>query len=306
MRLGFEIPDGYHLDFEEYLFNTGEHRKTQSETGWRSFYLIDDEKKLVKASCHLNEKNRILKSPYSATFGGIDFSDNLTKEDLKNYLGEIDAYLKKEEFEQIAITLAPSIYNEARYSKLHQALSDNGYELKESIPVSAIYVDEKSFDSKVNTTKKKVLRRTKSLEVQKMTLDDYPLIYKCIHQSKEEKQYNLSMTELELKKVIDSCSERIKQYAVFVGGEMAAAMICMQIASNILYVFYSGHLPKFDKQSPLVQLYQFVYNDCKSNGIRMIDLGSSQEDGKPKQSLLDFKASLGAHKGLKVNFIKKL
>lgn len=303
MRLGQQIPDGYHLDFEEYLFNTLGHRTTQTASGWRSFYLIDDEKKLVTASWHLHCSDNKCKNPYRATFGGIDFSNKLSIDQLSIFIREVCNQLSGSAIE---VVLAPSIHDQDSSSKLLHTILENGFSINRSMLVSALEVDDKSFESKINATKRNILNKSELIEVSQLPLNKYPDVYNCIEKSQTERNYSLSLTVEELKKIIENNARHFQFYGAYIGDQMVAAIIIIMVRSDINYVFYAGHLKEYDKLSPLIKLYGKIYKDCQRSNVRLIDLGSSEEDGSTKQSLLDFKSSLGAECGIKLTLIKQL
>lgn len=306
MRLSHEIPEGYEFGFEEYLFNELSHRKTQSEHGWKSFYLINDQKRKILASWHINFNNKKGFSPLKATFGGIDFSIELTHKDLSKFIRNVIGELKSYDCGELEVTLAPSIHNQNLFSKQFQSLIENNFILKSSMLVSAIAVNHDSFESKINATKRNLLRRSEDITSRIIPIDNFHEVYGCINQSQIERNYKLSMSESQLEKVIDSNKDRLLLFGVYKNGKIIGAIISMLVLKDILYIFYAGHLKEYDKQSPLIKLYETVYIKCQELNIRLIDLGSSEENGITKHSLVHFKNSLGAVNGLKVKVMRNL
>ena len=109
--LSFEVPEGYKFDFEEYLFNTEKHRLTQAKEGWKSFYWLDEKRKLVKASFHVHIDRNMAKSPYRATFGGIDFSPRLSQRHLTEFVKGFESILAEHGVQIFEISSSPQRYD---------------------------------------------------------------------------------------------------------------------------------------------------------------------------------------------------
>jgi hypothetical protein len=155
--LSSEFPEGYKFDFQEYLFNTERHRLTQAKEGWKSFYWLDEKKKLVKASFHVHIDGNMAKSPFRATFGGIDFSSKLSFRQLSEYLRLVDNELERLSLEHIEIKMAPQNYGNTKFTFLFQALSDINYSVLYSQIVSSWKVDNSHFSDLINSTKRQSL-----------------------------------------------------------------------------------------------------------------------------------------------------
>jgi hypothetical protein len=88
--------------------------------------------------------------------------------------------------------------------------------------------------------------------------------------------------------------------------KMVAASISIRVNENVLYTFYYDHLRAYDSVTPIVFLCDGLYNFCQKNQLSLLDLGTSNPNGKLNQSLLDFKLSLGAVPSPKLTFQKVL
>ena len=67
-----------------------------------------------------------------------------------------------------------------------------------------------------------------------------------------------------------------------------------------------GFVDRVVSTGDVVKLMEGVYNYSQTEGINLIDLGTSSLNGKPNFSLLDFKLHLGATPTQKLTFQKNL
>jgi hypothetical protein len=88
--------------------------------------------------------------------------------------------------------------------------------------------------------------------------------------------------------------------------QLVAANISIQVNSRVLYNFYHDHLSSYDALSPVVLLNKGLYQICQQRKLDLLDLGTSQIDGRLNESLLNFKLKLGAQPSNKLTFVKNL
>ena len=302
------VPEGYTFTFEEHLFNTEAHRLTQAAEGWRSFYLLHDKKRQVLASWHVHVGADMASSPYRATFGGPDFNNRLQYSQLNGYVSDVNDYLAKLSISQVQIILPPELYNAELYSSVVQALFENGYQLSKSAIDAAISVSHGAFKPTLHRGNKRKL--TKSVEagfkVSQVQLDQLASVYQLLLQNRSEKGYRLSLNFEELSQLVKQFPTRFLLYAVYDGVMMIAAACCIKVRSDVLYVFYAGHTKQYNSYSPLVLLYDGIYEDCQRQAIRLIDLGTSATESGTDQNLLIAKLRMGAKASLKTTWIKQL
>ncbi len=306
--LSANLPEGYVFSFEEYLFNRQEHRTTQIASGWQDFYWLDKKKRLVVASFHCHLHDGIAVSPFSATFGGIDFDEKLPLRSLSLFVENINKELQVKGAKQITITMAPQNYNNAKFILLFQTLVDNGYGLRNSKVASTLPVDQNVFVDKIHRSERYKLKQAHKREYifNIESYESYNAIYQFLAFCRNEREIVLSMSEKELDKVIRALPSMFQLFSLSEGSKIIAAAICVNISSDILYIFYSGHLKAYNKQSPVVMLHEGIYRYAQSKKVRLIDFGTSHGDVKTDHDLLDFKQFIGCILGLKVSLERNL
>ena len=106
--------DGYKRQYEPSLYNLELHRMLQRNTGWNSFYLLDKKNKQAEAEFHICLEGNQGKSPFRSPYGGIEFSDQLSEEDLHAFGRVILEQLTEK---QITIIPAPEAYDPQHFSR---------------------------------------------------------------------------------------------------------------------------------------------------------------------------------------------
>ncbi len=305
--LSSTVPIGYHFDFQEYLFNTERHRLTQAKEGWKSFYWLDEKKKLIQASFHVHIDRNTAQSPFRATFGGVDFSSKLSQRHLTEFIREVETVLNDWKIQVIEIITCPQIYHSNKFSQQFQALVDNGFELRQSALASCIRVSKKiQFGEILEKANRKRLQKTSNLNFNLLPISELENVYNLIYKSRKVKDYELSLSLTQLGAVVNNLNEEFLLFGVYRDTTLIAAAICLRVSQKALYLFYADHLKEFEDLAPSVFLYSEIYKYCQQNNFELLDLGTSSENGITKFGLLEFKKSIGAVPSLKPTFFKQL
>ncbi len=88
--------------------------------------------------------------------------------------------------------------------------------------------------------------------------------------------------------------------------EIIAACIAILPDDSTCYTLYYDQDLTYKSTSPNVFLLEGIYNWCKTNHIKRIDLGSAHIDNKPNIGLQDFKLNAGAYPSAKLTLYKEL
>lgn len=300
------VPEGYSFAFQEYLFNSLEHRNTQSKTGWQSFYLLDEVQKKVHASWHIHINGNHANSPLKATFGGPEFSKGIPGESLIEFFEQVDQSLISHGVKTCCVTLAPELLNKGHFDQCRKAFNKLGYLEQEQKVHASIPVENDEFRSIVHRGARTKLNKAEKLgfrysEVKK---ENWVSVYDCLYQNRQEKGRRLSLSKDQVKNLVDIIPNSLLFSEVINGDEMIAASISLRVRSDVLYVFYFGHVSRYDMYSPVVYLINGLYDYCKNEGITQLDLGTSATENGTDEGLLNFKKSLGAQTGLKISMMK--
>ncbi|QSE97687.1 GNAT family N-acetyltransferase [Fulvivirga lutea] len=292
------VPEGYKFTFQEYLFNTQTHRLTQAQSNWRSFYLLDEKRKAVLASWHLHVNEGVAKSPYKATFGGFDFSEQLTLDSLSHFIGKVSSAV----VEPIEVILAPENLNPQKFTISRQSLLECGFDVVRSQVNATISVTDQQFEEIIHKSERKKLKKSirEGLTSKKLDFEDFHGVYQHLMACRAERDWGLSMSESQLKNVADNLSDHFHLFGVFDKEKLVASAITIQLSEKALYVFYGGHIKEYDRLSPAVLLHGEIYAFCQKKGMKHLDLGTSSMGDDTDLNLLNFKKYIGAETGLKL------
>lgn len=303
-----EIPKGFKVDFEPYLFNSELHRDAQADQGWHSYFLTRKDNRKVLAAVHFHFEGWVASSPCRAPFGSVEFTPKIQPKDLYEFLREVESGIKGHGLRKILIKNPPEAYQPVKSSLLEVMLLNLGYHIHQAEISTTIKVDKTGYDQKVEAWE---LRKLKQGKKAKLTFQEIPLslmdeVYDFIQASRQERGQQLSMTSAEVMKMAAACPEDLVLFGIYRRKELAAASIAIRINKRILYNFYSAHPRSMDYLSPVVSLIQGMYKWCQKQHIELLDLGTSALEGKPNFNLLDFKLRLGGVPSAKFTFEKDI
>jgi hypothetical protein len=302
------LPQGFRCDFDPYLFNVPANLTLQSLEGWRSFYAIRNEKKVVRAQVHFHVQDDVAQSPYRNPFGSFEFSDSMIPKELFEFIRWTEAQLKEKGVRSIEIKSYPQCYHASRSSILTTFLFNLGYRVKDAELSACIKVNANSLYQQMTSWEKRKLGQLKktSLRFAQIPSARFKEVHDFISSCREERKQTLSMSYPQIKSVCDVFPDKFCLFGVYDSNALAAASISILVNKTILYNFYSAHARQYDPLSPVVKLMEGIYGYCQGEKIELIDLGTSSLHGKPNFSLLDFKLHLGAMPTQKLTFEKTL
>jgi hypothetical protein len=306
------VVDNQELDFEEIfersLFHENQHLTLQAKSGWIKFSILNPEKKQSEAFFPVHIQDKKASSPYKSPYGSIVFSTLLSPKTLYDFLVFVESELVKIGVEEIYIQNPPLAYQPQNINLLHVLLLNSGYTIVKAELSSVLYVDGKSFYSKVNTKQQQRLDSSRANNLSFKILDVAKLeeVYSTISQWQQAKGYSLSMSLEDLSKVIQMFPQRFILTVVNQDDILVAAAISIKVTSGIVYNFYLSHNPDFNNLSPVLVLLEGIYAHCQRQSIYLFDLGTSSLLGKPNFPLLDFKRRLGSEHSSKFAFSKVL
>jgi len=133
-----------------------------------------------------------------------------------------------------------------------------------------------------------------------------PQVYSTLAQNRESKGHTMSMTLAQLYEMANKLPDSLELFACKTNDVIVASAICVRLDPKKLYIFYWGDLPGQSQFSPVVPLAAYIYSHCQTQGISLLDAGTSTIDPEPNHGLLQFKRGLGFSESLKLNLEKAL
>ncbi len=262
------------------------------------YLVIKDDKGKVRFGIILGQKGNMLKSPFSAPFGGME---ERGVQRLSYYIESIDALRGHAENigKKICITLPPAIYDNATSAiaaQFQAILSQGGrilysdynyhYELNRFVE----FKDYLWANTKRNLAS--AIRQDFDFEFSSYPSDQLIReIYNIIYENHTGLGYPVHMSVDDIiatSKIFDMDFFLVKKEGIGV-----AAAIIYHTSSNGVQLIYWGDKLDYRSLRPMNFLAYKVIEYYYNKGVTFYDLGPSSSSGIPSFGLCDFKASLG-------------
>ena len=301
------IPNGFEFDFDSGIFHDPKHLHLQAVSGWHTYVMLKKAERLIVALLHVHIENEVAISPLRSPYGSILISKSLSYDSVSQFIDFVEGKLKEHRVKKTVFKNPPEIYLPGESEYLKKALTAVGYECHADTS-AVISVSNESFESRLHYSEQKRLRKCKEAKFifKQLEWQNLPVVYQFLKTCREQKGYVLSMSFDELTKVIEVFPDVFLLTAVMDNERLVAANISIQVNSTVLYNFYHDHEASYDGFSPVVFLNEGLYRLCQQRNLKLLDLGTSQIDGKLNESLLNFKLKLGAQPSHKFTFVKNL
>lgn len=294
-RYTISKPLGYHNDFEGFLYNQSGFLKLK-DGDIHSFYALNDLNKAVVAQAHFiicsndNMESYHAISLPGSPFGSVEFSQNIEEESLFRFITFIKESLFKQQVTSIQIKECIPAYRHYGGALLLNILHQHHFMIQGVMPNHHIEVDVVPFEKKIHRMESKRLRKCvkSGFIFRQEPLTRIPDFYQFIQTCREEKGWSLSMTLDEIKRAVTALPEHYRIFAVYDQDICVAACFAVLVREQILYVYAQATLQEYHKYSPVVLLLSELYNYCREQNIKILDLGTS-----PSESLQAFKYHVG-------------
>jgi hypothetical protein len=302
------IREGYepHLDYA--LFNQQNFLQLQSAGGWLTFYILDKKHKHVSAFIHFHIDEKIARSHLRSPFGSFEFSKELPAIILFDFVKFIETRLRTLNVQKVIIKNPPDLYRPHENVIIQTFLLNNGFHVDSAEISSIVEVSENAYEDLLHIRKRRKLRQSQNqkLHFEILSHDRLAEAYKFIESCRDDKKFKLSISLDHLAKTVACLSKDYILFGVVHNEKLVAVSITVRVNKNVLYHFISDYLREVDGARPGLVLMQGIYNYCQTLRIRILDLGTSTEDGKPNFNLLNYKKELGAIPTAKLTFAKEL
>lgn len=300
-------PDEYRqLYTHQHVFNSVDFTELNRIKAKELHYLSIHDKK-HRFGIILGERNGLLRSPFSAPFGGFTTNGKQTIKRMEEAVDLLLAYAEKQSM-QLAITPQPLIYDETQLSKwvsvLSRKMSVRYIDLNYYVDLSRIDNYEKIIDRSAKKNLHNALKS--SFNLIKLCSNEHKEVaraYEVIRHNREEHNYPLRMTLeqvwLTVKNVIKSDFFVLEHK----GRDVAAAQV-FHVAEGIAQVVYWGDIREYSALRPMNFLTYSLFLYYHKEGLRILDIGPSTEEGLPNYGLCEFKENIGCSITLKYCFTK--
>lgn len=270
------------------------------------FFLIRTSSNKAEAQLSVHATGNQALSPVRAPFGSVLHAPRILPQVLRDFMEVVERELFSAGITSIKLVEPPSYYR--RGDLLQHILFQGGYRIAKAELSAGFLIDRKKFVEKLDDWElpKWKLALSKKLQAKTIPISKLDQAYAFLSRCREERDQTLSMTLDDLRKTVEAFPKAFLLFGVYLGKELIAATLVIQVARDIWYTFYTGHLKKFDNLSPVVYLTGEVYRQASRRKVGLLDLGTSTVDGTTKVNLLEFKLRLGAVPASKLTFEKDL
>ena len=269
-------------------------------------YFIFKENKVKLGIC-LGEKGGVLKSPFSAPFGGFSYnSDEHKFQNVEEAIKLIQNYAKEKKL-SIKITLPPAFYGSTIINETVNALYRSEFKIKFIDVNYEFYItDFNNYIEKLESKTRNKLNQSLKNNYSFMKLDskkeeDVARVYSVIKANREWRGFPLHMS---LQSILDTIKLIPADFFILnVDGQDAAAAQCFYVSPSIVRVIYWGDAPGFYEKKVMNLLTYKVfeyYAYCKN--VEVLDIGISTEFGEPNHGLCEFKENIGCKTSLQYTF----
>lgn len=305
MQIKNLTPDEFASTFQAtHVFNTVAFAQLNSDKVERVHYLSFDDPKICFGIV-LGESNGVLRSPFSAPFGGFLEKGTHGLERMEKAVDALADYAKERSL-RLQITLQPMVYDETRLSMwvnvMMRKMQLHHTDLNYHFDISRM----PNYSSVINRSARKLLNQAlrQNFCLRKLdsgNRDDVARAYNVISCNRKERGFPLRMTFEQVWQTVS----RVVTADFFVleheGCDVAAAQI-FHVADGIAQVVYWGDIRQYAKLRPMNYLAYSLFGYYADNGLRILDIGPSTEDGIPNYGLCEFKESIGCSVTMKYSF----
>jgi hypothetical protein len=248
------------------------------------------------------------RSPRRGTFGSFEFRETLRMEAVEGFVDEVERVLKDSGANVIEILEPPAILDPPKAAVLYNILCRRGYQVQIVELDCTMAVDKATFLEKAEYSRRKRINKClrEGMVVRQLDSSLCPQIYEVIAQNRAAKGFPLSMTCEAILKMNEVFPDRMVFFGAFAKDTLIASSICINIGRGMLYVFYCGDLPGYEKLSPVSLISQGIYDYARANGFSLMGIGTSTKDGIPNYGLISFKREMGCTESLKLSFVKRI
>lgn len=290
-----------------FVYNTASFARLNASKVIKVHYLaIGEDGRRPRLGAIFGERDGRLLSPFSAPFGGFEQHGKQNILFMESAVGLLKGYAAERQL-GVEVTLPPLLYDESQISKCVSVFSRGGF--RQVIDLN-YYFNVQCFPDYMALTDRsarKNLNRSLKEDFHLVQLDsgkrdDVERAYEVIRRNREEHGYPLRMTLEQVWQTVTSVVKADFFVLEHEGRDVAAAQI-FHVAEGIAQVIYWGDIRKYSALRPMNFLAYSILDHYYKQGLRILDIGPSTEDGVPNYGLCEFKENIGCEVTLKYRFV---
>lgn len=245
-----------------------------------------------------------LYSPFSAPFGGFSTNKPQQFEVIDDAVMALKAY-GAEHDKRIVLTLPPTFYDENQLplfiNALHHHAKIRFIDINYHFKVSDFAIYENIIERNARKNLKTSLKENFTFEcVAQHDNSGILRAYNVIAKNRAEHGYPLRMSLDDVLKTIKLIPADF--FLLTHDGRDVAAAQVFHISEGICQVIYWGDLREYSHLRPMNNLAYNIFKHYYEQGLKIIDIGPSSENGVPNYGLCNFKESIGCSVSNKFSF----
>ena len=273
----------------------------------RYFEWVQSER--VAACVHFTPgEGQVWRSPARGTFAGYAVQADLHTEDWLAFHDAALSRLTALGARRVEILPAPMAHDPVAFANQLYLLRARGFEITQCDLNHSLDVTDVALAERMSYGNVKRLRKCQreGLLASHLPLSALGEVYGTLAANRASKGHTLSMTLEQLQTMADAFSDSVVLFGCRDGERLAASALCLRLSAAVMYVFYWGDQPGYGSLSPVVPLAEAIYAHCQTQGMKLLDAGTSTLDREPNAGLIQFKRGLGFTESLKVRMGKNL
>lgn len=241
-----------------------------------------------------------------APFGSFILADRSTTHDVIALVEKIVSWSTKNGIANLLIRSFPEAYHPQHSRLIKTSLHESGFTTKYEDTTQAIPIQSGAM--RLDTHKKRRLRKAEvsGFSFRELSLNFLEEGYSLIVDSRENKGYPVTMSMKDLADMFALFPSEYLLFGVFDKHKLISVSVSIKVNTEILYCFYIGDDLAYRSLSPVTYLINGIYQYCRSNHFRLLDLGISTDKGILNKGLYTFKKTFGSVDSPKLTFVKQL
>lgn len=241
--------------------------------------------------------NRRLVSHPGASYGGPVTPIGLTFQGSYDLVESLIQYAREAEFQQIELTLPPTIYNRRLSNYIDFSLLQHGFTYSKREVSSILFLEQTPEENlaKFSDSSRRAVRKARNSGVEIRFSNDYETFYQILlHNLKRRHNVQPTHTLEELLQLADLFPEDIHLLAAFLDDRMIAGITIFDTTPDVTLAFYISHDEAFQQYRAVNLLFYEMIRWAIDCDFRYLDFGIFTVHMKPNFGLARFKESFGA------------
>ncbi|MFD1145243.1 GNAT family N-acetyltransferase [Larkinella insperata] len=265
--------------------------------------LINTETGLADARCAVYIRDGWVVSPCTASFGSVEFSENVPDAAVGQLLEAVVMSSKKLLYADnklpdsgIRLVNYPDFYSPNQAQRLRRLLLKAGFTVCYEELNQHVLVDSRPFAEQIQPAQRRRLRKCQQAGFTTQIWDkpDVDKLFTLIQKARHRKGLPVTIQSKDLASLLSNFRDVCPVFTVQNGEELVAACIGIRVTPDILYYFLPADHEDYQQFSPSVLLIESLYAYCQQHGMPWLDLGISTSRGVRNEGLIRFKRQLGA------------